>query len=139
LTFTVNDNLYDGKSGIGIETIFHYLELGFIPTPLGEDGKTPQASTKEISNKPWTLDTAKQNLHLFKNVATLLGKTHLKDTDGRDLYLNALDIEDKAVYDILASTLIKVEGKEQSLLDFFFKNTFVDQEEVGLSFLLVEP
>jgi hypothetical protein len=119
---TVNDNLYDG-SGVAIEAILDYNKKGFILIPLQIDGKTPAVkSTNSIAANPWTTDVLKQNHYLFNNVATLLGKTHLKDNDD-NLYLKVLDIEDKEVYDILASTTHPETG--EYLLDYICETTFV--------------
>lgn len=118
---TVNDMLYNGK-GVVIKTILLYHEAGFIIIPLGDDRKTPAVpSTKAIYDNPSTPEGLRENKHLFKNIATLLGKTHLKDADGRDLYLNILDIEDKKVYDTLAA--LRVDGRY--FLDDMPKTTFV--------------
>jgi hypothetical protein len=39
------------------------------------------------------LDKIIQESYKFKNVATCFGKTHLRDAEGRELYLNCLDID----------------------------------------------
>lgn len=118
---TVNDQLYNGQ-GVALETILLYHKIGFINTPLGVDGKTPTiSSTNALYNNPWTVETLTVSKHLFKNIATLLGETHLTGADGRRLYLNVLDIDSKNVYDILAA--IEVNGKY--LLDDLHKSTFI--------------
>lgn len=59
--------------------------------------------------------------HLFKNIATLPGRSHLKDAEGLTPYVNVLDIEDKNVYDILAA--LEIDG--HYFLDDMCKKTFV--------------
>lgn len=78
---TVNDNIYDG-SGINIDTLFHYHNRGFIITPLGDDRQTSR--TTPIYNNPdyWTPEKIRENLHLFKHVATIFGKS-IKETLSR--------------------------------------------------------
>jgi P4 family phage/plasmid primase-like protien len=49
----------------------------------------------------WTPEGLKQQAHKFRNVATVFGKTHIKDEEGRALYLNCLDIDSKNVYNVL--------------------------------------
>ena len=46
-----------------------------------------------IYNHPgfWNEQRIEQEEWRFKNVATLLGRTHLREPDGHPLYLNALD------------------------------------------------
>ncbi|MGA9843703.1 MAG: hypothetical protein WBP64_18130 [Nitrososphaeraceae archaeon] len=48
-----------------------------------------------IYNHPgfWNEQRIEQEEGRFKNVATLLGRTHLREPDGHPLYLNALDID----------------------------------------------
>ena len=37
----------------------------------------------------------------FKNIASTVGKTHLKDSEGKDLYLQVLDCDSEIVYNAL--------------------------------------
>ena len=37
---------------------------------------------------------------IFENVATTFGKTHVKDSDSKDLYLNELDCDSDPVYKV---------------------------------------
>ncbi len=72
------------------------FEVGFNIIPLRQDSQTPNVhSTNYIYNNPnyWTDEKLRSNQYLFHNVATLLGKSRIKDIDGRDLYLNAIDID----------------------------------------------
>lgn len=57
-------------------------------------------STNDIYNNPefWSEDTLRSKHHLFHNVATTFGKSHIKDEDGSDLYLNELDIDSDEVF-----------------------------------------
>jgi hypothetical protein len=90
-----------------------------------EDSKTPAVkSTNEIYNDPnyWTTEKIAQ-LSNIKNVATTFGKTHLRDSEGNDLYLHELDIDSKEVYDRLA--VIRVKGEDRFFIDEMCKLTYV--------------
>lgn len=81
---------------ISLEDLNHLRKLGFKLIPLREDSKTPNVpSTNDIYNnlEYWSEDTLRSKHHLFRNVATTFGMCHSKDKDGRDLYLNVLDID----------------------------------------------
>ena len=60
--------------------------------------------------------------HLFYNVATVLGKSHVKDESGKNLFLNVIDIDSDAVSTRLA---IIPKGKDVCLIDELYKSTFV--------------
>lgn len=61
----------------------------------------------------------------FKNVATCFGKTHLKDEQGRDLYLNCLDIDSNNVYFILFNLANDKTRQEYSMIAQAQQSTFV--------------
>ncbi len=72
------------------------FRMGFNTIPLRRDSVTPNLkSISDIYNNPESLteENLQQNRHLFYNVATILGKSHIKDKDGKDLHLNCLDID----------------------------------------------
>ena len=41
----------------------------------------------------------------FRNVATVFGKTHIKDKNGQDLFLSGFDCDSDFVYQILTSEI----------------------------------
>lgn len=59
----------------------------------------------------------------FKNVATVFGKTHIKDENGQHLFLNGFDCDSEFVYDVLTTILDKLQislllkSKVQDLID----------------------
>jgi hypothetical protein len=142
----LNDPVY--SSPIPIAEIKRLYEIGFILIPLGDDGKTPntyglltederQESKLEsedgeehpinyISNHPefWTHQRIEKEKNRFKNVATLLGKTHLRDPNGRALYLNAIDVDSEQVFTILCR-LTGPNGQDVYFLNEMCKNTWV--------------
>ena len=101
-------------------------KLGFKITPLKQDSQTPNIhSTNEIYDNPdyWPEEKLLSKQHLFYNVATLLGKSHIKDTDGSALYLNGFDIDSEDVFTRL--TKYSVDGKEANLFDELCQSTYV--------------
>lgn len=124
--------------------------MGFILIPLTDDGRTPnvtglltederQESKQEskdgaehpinyIYNHPEFWDTQRIEIEKMrvKNVATLLGKTHLRDPDGQPLYLNAIDIDSEQVFTILCR-LCGPDGQDVYFIDEMCKTTFVSK------------
>ena len=116
----------NSSSHISESILIQYYQMGFKLVPIGDDGVTPnvsglltpeeqQKSIKEskngkvepvnyIYNHPefWNEERIEREAYRFKNVATTLGKTHLKAEDGSTLYLNALDIDSEHVFTILS-------------------------------------
>ena len=144
----MSDPVYSNH--IPVVEIGRLHEMGFILVPLTDDGKTPNAFnllTEEERQKSieesvdgkehpvnyiynhtefWNKNRIEKEKMRFKNVATLLGRTHLRDTDGRPLYLNALDIDSEQVFTILC----KLKGpyeKDIYFIDEMCKNTFVSK------------
>ena len=86
------------------------FRMGFNTIPLRQDSVTPNLkSTTDIYNNPESLteENLRQNRHLFYSVATILGKSHIKDEHGRDLFLNCLDIDSDDVFTRLAIISIR--------------------------------
>jgi len=111
---------------VTIDELLELRAIGIKLIPLGDDGVTPTiGSTNEVYYNPnyWTPEKITQEYHKFKNVATTFGITHLKDPEGKDLYLNELDIDSKEVYDRLA--IIRVNDQELFFLDDMCKMTYV--------------
>ena len=123
--------------------------MGFKLVPLARDSKTPNVqgiltpeeeirSREEspdgqvhpvnyISNHPefWDEIRIQKEHWRFNNVATTFGKTHLMDECGAALYLNALDIDSKQVFDSLAT--IRFNDKDRYFIDEMCKITNVIQ------------
>jgi hypothetical protein len=102
------------------------FKVGFNIIPLREDSFTPNIqSTNIIYENPgyWTEEKIQKSHHLFHNVATVFGKSHIKDKDGRDLYLNEIDIDSESVFRRLARIIHN--DKEVYLIDELCKSTYV--------------
>jgi hypothetical protein len=98
---TVEGNInYDTVSAEDLTSLHN---LGFKLVPLNEKSKPAIDHWTPIYENPdyWTPKRLAQESYKFKNVATVFGKTRLKDQQGRDLYLNELDVDSQKVYNIL--------------------------------------
>ena len=132
MVMTIMDNLESQthKSSevnrVPLEDLINHDGLGFKLIPLKEDSMTPNVpSTNEIYNNPeyWSEDTLRNKYYLFHNVATTFGKSHIKDEDGRDFYLNMLDIDSEEVFTRLGRAVV---GKtEYNIIDEMCKSTYV--------------
>lgn len=136
-------------SVIPLETLIEDYRAGFKLIPLSKDARTPnirglltsdeEARSREessdgqvhpvtyIYNHPefWDENRIQKEHWRFNNVATTFGKTHLMDEHGALLYLNALDIDSKQVFDSLA--IIRVNDKDRYFIDDMCKATSVTQ------------
>jgi P4 family phage/plasmid primase-like protien len=134
---------------VEVETLIDLHKIGFKLVPLGEDAKTPNVSgllTEEekqrsisessdgkehpfnyIYNHPefWNEQRLEREAWRFDNVATTFGKTHLKDKDGNDLYLNLLDIDSEQVFTRLA--IIYAKNEERMFINEMCNLTYVTQ------------
>lgn len=144
----LSDPVY--SSPIPVAEIKRLHEIGFILVPLLDDGKTPnthglltederQKSILEsedglehpvnyVVNHPdfWNDQRIEKEKTRFRNVATLLGRTHLRDPDSRTLYVNALDIDSEQVFTILGR-LYGPDGQDIYFIDEMCRNTFVSR------------
>lgn len=117
---------------IPIDNLNDLYKLGFKLIPLRQDSKTPNiSSTNDIYNNPkyWSEEKLRNNHHLFYNVATVFGKSHIIDADGNDLYLNVLDVDSKNVFTRLA--IISANGKQVYFIDELCNSTFVTKTKRG--------
>lgn len=132
---------------IPLGELFLLYGLGFKLVALADDSKIPnvnglltaqerQRSIEEacdgkehtinyIYNHPefWNKDRISREAWRFHNVATTYGKTHIKDEEGNNLYLNEFDIDSKEVFDRLA--IVRVKDKDYFFIDEMCKITFV--------------
>lgn len=92
-----------------------------------DDGK--EHPVNYIYNHPefWNKERLEKEKWKFKNVATLLGRTHLKGEDGRPIYLNALDIDSEQVFTILNRLSSTSTGKDFYFIEEACKKTFVSK------------
>lgn len=122
---------------VSAEELINLYNLGFNIIPLKQDSQTPNVhSTNDIYNNPgyWSDDKLRNSRHLFYNVATLSGKSYAKDKDGRDLYLNGLDIDSDPAFTRLARITHK--DKDVYLIDELCKSTYVVKIKKRFSYRL---
>ena len=111
---------------VTLQDLRNLIKLGFPILPLRQDSKTPNVhSTNDIYNNPeyWTEEKLRSDQCLFYGVATLLGKSHVKDIDGQDLFLNVIDIDSDDTFTKL--TQYYEDGKEISLFKELRQSTYV--------------
>ena len=123
-----------------------YHRMGFKPIPIGDDGVTPNVNglltpeeqensireSKSGKEEPvnyiyhhpefWNEERIEREAYRFKSVATTYGKTHLRDEEGRDLYLYELDIDDKEIFTRLS--IVSINGKDHYFLNEISKLMF---------------
>src|SRR5829696_6015969 len=108
------------------DELINLHNIGFKPIALNDNNREVEPWTPIYDNPDyWTPERLKQEAHKFKNVATVFGKTYLRDEQGRELYLNVLDIDSDIVYDILFNLENGNTGNRYSLLPKLQRITFV--------------
>jgi hypothetical protein len=129
--------------------LINFHKLGFKLIPLSIDNE-PIISWTPVYEDPnfWSLKNIVSESPKFNNVATVFGKTHVKDEKGLELHLNVFDGDSQYVYQIINSATIqdplikaKVEhlitkSGSESLFDFLIKTTVVvkTRKEFGYHF-----
>ncbi|MGB7639580.1 MAG: hypothetical protein WBL88_18615, partial [Nitrososphaeraceae archaeon] len=83
---SVSDFHVDGNY-IKPSTLVEDHKMGFKLVPLSSDNK-PVVNWSPIYEDPnfWTAEKLAAESSKFQNAATVFGKTHTKDSEGRDLY-----------------------------------------------------
>jgi DNA replicative helicase MCM subunit Mcm2 (Cdc46/Mcm family) len=148
MTIVSENNVNGGK--ISAEVITSLWKLGFKPVPLAHNHIPYTKWTPIYDDINYWQEDSFSNLEVqgkFINVASTFGRTHLKDSQNRTLFIQALDIDSEAVFHLLnvlvgelyvieklrpaLDELIKFSRKETdkimniTLLDLFKKITFV--------------
>src|SRR5215469_16791178 len=130
-------------------TLIQLYKLGFKLLPLSLNN-APVIKWTPIYEDPnyWSAEKLISKSPIFKNVATVFGKSHVKDEKGLDLYLNGFDCDSEYVNQILNSDQIRdpilrdnvqnliSKSGSKSLFDFLVKNTVVvkTKKKFGLHF-----
>jgi hypothetical protein len=121
LTSTTNNVIDKGITGnIRPATLVQLRKLGckLIPLSMNNGVVISWAIVYEDPNY-WTAEKLISEWSTFKNVATVFGKTHVKDQKGLDLYLNGFDGDCEYVNQILNSDQIQdsiIREKVQNLI-----------------------
>jgi hypothetical protein len=130
-------------------TLIYLHKLGFKVVPLSIDNEAviPWTPVYEDPNF-WSLENIVGESPKFKNVATVFGRTHIKDENGLELNPNVFDGDSKYVYQIINSATIQdpiikakvqhliTKSSSESLFDFLIKSTVVikTKKEFGYHF-----
>ena len=105
-------------------TLVDLYNLGFKLLPLSIDNTVVIPWTSIYENPDhWTAEKLITECSMFKNVATVFGKTHVEDSEGKDLYLNGLDCDSEPVYKILITPTDEISNSllKSKLLDLYSK------------------
>ncbi len=99
-----NDTNYLDTSIIDTLCLFH--KTGFKLVPLSIDhGPIIEWSPIYNNTNYWEIENFSDPTiySKFTNIASAVGKTHMKDSEGKDLYLQVLDCDSEVIYDTLAT------------------------------------
>ncbi|MGC2572157.1 MAG: hypothetical protein WA364_11655, partial [Candidatus Nitrosopolaris sp.] len=107
MTSTSNNGSDAGK--IRPSDLVQLCKLGFKLIPLSMDHGVVISWTL-VHEDPsfWSDEKLIAEFWKFKNVATGFGKTHVKDSEGKDLYLNDFDCDSETVYKILTTPIDEI-------------------------------
>jgi hypothetical protein len=130
-------------------SLIHLYKLGFRAVPLSFDNAVVMPWSN-IYDDPdfWSPEKLVTECSKFKNVATIFGKTHVKDEKGLELHLNGFDVDSQYAYHITNSKTIQdpiikhkvqnliIKSSSESLIDFLMKTTVVvkTRKEFGYHF-----
>jgi replicative DNA helicase Mcm len=118
------------KKRISPKDLVNHHKAGFKLVPLSEDHVPAVNETTPIYENPnyWNInDFNDPKIVLkFKNVATTLGKTHIKDSKGNDLYIQVLDIDSENAFTLVNTPLCQLVESERLISRFYsiFKDSW---------------
>jgi hypothetical protein len=122
-------NTNDSTSVVKIErisirpaTLIQHHKLGFKIVPLSANHEVVMSWTPIYENPNfWSPERLVSESSKFTNVGTVFGKTHVKDEQGFELYLNGFDIDSEYVYHILNSVRIEDSVIKSKVQDLIYK------------------
>lgn len=123
------------KNRISSKELVNYHKAGFKLVPLSEDHVPAVNETTSIYENPkyWDVDDFNdpKTVLKFKNVATTLGKTHIKDSKGNDLYIQVLDIDSENAFTLVNTPLSQLVESERLISRFYsiFKDSWIISEK----------
>jgi hypothetical protein len=151
LKSTANNAIDEESLGGNIRpaTLIQLHKLGFklVPLSLEHHGVMSWTTIYEDSNF-WSPEKIVNESLKFKNVATVFGKSPVKDEKGLELHLNVFDGDSQYAYQIINSVTIQdpiirdkvqnliTKSGSESLFDFLIKTTAVvkTRKEFGYQF-----
>src|SRR5689334_21180387 len=92
---------------ITLDTLLQYFKIGFKLVPLNDLSMSPMISWSEIYNNIefWSTEKLREYEGKFLNTATTFGKSHIKDDQGKDLFLFCLDIDSDEILERIFNLL----------------------------------
>src|SRR4051812_1839485 len=112
MTSFTNNNNYLNPS-----TLLPLHKAGFKLVPLAENHQ-PSISWTPIYENPdyWSIEKleAPDTYSKFINVASTAGKTHIKDSDNKDLYIQVLDVDSQYVLDVISTPISQLTNSSES-------------------------
>ena len=120
---TINNRQYDYSNNIPFSTILSLFKLGFKLVPL-DINHEHDVDWSPIYNNPdyWHPNSFNDPTvsSRFVNVASALGKTHLKDIDNKNLYIQVLDTEFEYNYAVVTTPLSQLITKSNTIKDYIY-------------------
>lgn len=136
LLISKKHDVNDPTPDIRPATLVQLHKIGFKLVPLSSDHNILMLWTNIYENPNfWSPESIVRESKKFNNVATVFGKTHIKDRQGGDLYLNDLDGDSEPVYNVMTTPIENISdtalrSKLQSLFSNFNllteKNSLLD-------------
>jgi hypothetical protein len=98
----------NGSCNIKFTGLVSLYELGFKPVPLSEN-HVPAVTWSDIYDNPdyWQVEKfSDPNVYSkFKNIASTVGKSHIKDPENKELFIQVLDVDSQYICDILSKPI----------------------------------
>ena len=121
---------YNHNTPIKSDILINLWQLGFKLVPLSKNHSPAIDEWTPIYENPnyWRIDDFNDPKIVlkFKNVATTLGKTHIKDSKGNDLYIQVLDIDSENAFTLINTSLSQLVESERLISRFYsiFKDSW---------------
>lgn len=138
------ENYGDHQNHIKQEVLDNLDKIGFKLVPLSENHTPVVDEWTPIHENPnyWKLeDFNDPSVYLkFRNVASSLGKTHLKDNEGNDLYIQVLDIDSEKAFNLINTPISQLREYKKLGARFYsiFENSWSISEKEFSEFTIFD-
>jgi len=142
MSFSTNNS--NQKKRIGPKELASLHESGFKLTPLSVNNTPSIESWTPIYEDPYYWNNADFDdpkvYSKFHNVASTLGKTHIKDSEGNELYIQVLDIDSEAPFTLVNTPISQLTGYEKLVSKFhgIFVNSWSITEKEFSEFTILD-
>ena len=114
-TTTSNSNIH--SETIQPSNLISLSELGFKLVPLSEN-HIPAITWSDVYDNPdyWQKERFNDSIvySKFANVASTVGKTHIKDSvENQDSYIQVLDVDSEFVYNIISKPISQLNNSQE--------------------------